>query len=504
MIKVRRVLISVWNKKGLLEFARKLKKFNVEIISTGKTAALLKKGGLEVKKVSALTSFPEILSGRVKTLHPRVFGGILVNKRHPLHMEEIRNHEIDPIDMVVVNFYPFRRMVKEKLTFDQMLEYIDIGGPAMLRAAAKNFKNVMPISSPLQYRRIIDDLEANKGMVSENLSREFACEVFRITKEYDAAIFSFLKQEEVLVWDLEKTAALRYGENPHQKAGVYKLAGSNNLEYVQLQGKPLSFNNLCDLDAAVAIVKSFTESAAAIIKHASPCGVACNKKLNRAYEDAYKCDPVSSFGGVVGFNRKVDGKTAQKILKTDFKECIIAPSYSKEALKLFSAKKNIRVLEINLSKTINNKDIKRTVFGYLIQDNNNAILEKHQMKVVSKRKPTQREIADLLFAWRVVKFVKSNAIVVAKNGTTLGIGAGQPSRVGSVKIAIGNAARSVHGGVLASDGFFPKPDSIKLMKKYGIKAIIQPGGSIKDPDIIELCNKSNLAMVFTGLRHFRH
>ncbi len=504
MIKVRRALISVWNKKGLLEFARKLKKFNVEIISTGKTAALLTKGGVPVKKVSSLAEFPEILSGRVKTLHPKIFGGILANKRNPLHMEEMRNLEIDSIDMVIVNFYPFRRMLKEKLTFDQMMEYVDIGGPAMLRAAAKNFKNTIPVSSPSQYRRIIDELENQKGMLNEATSRDFACEIFRLTKEYDAAIFSFLKKQDMLVWDMEKSASLRYGENPHQKAGLYRLSGTEGVEYTQIQGKPLSFNNLCDLDTAFAIVKSFNEPAVAVLKHSSPCGVACNKKLNRAYESAYKCDPISSFGGIVGVNRKIDGKTAQKILKSDFKECIIAPSYSKEALKLFSAKKNLRVLEMNFSKVANNKDIKRTIFGYLIQDNNTAILEKNQMKVVTKRKPTQREMTDLLFAWRVVKFVKSNAIVVAKGGATLGIGGGQPSRVGSVKIAIANASKPVKGAVLASDGFFPKPDSVKLIKRYGIKAIIQPGGSIKDQSIIELCNKLKLSMVFTGIRHFRH
>ncbi|MCD6583184.1 MAG: bifunctional phosphoribosylaminoimidazolecarboxamide formyltransferase/IMP cyclohydrolase [Candidatus Omnitrophica bacterium] len=504
MLKIRRALISVWDKRGIIDFAKKLKSLNIEIISTGKTASLLRRSKIDVKTVYSITSFPEILSGRVKTLHPRVFGAILANKKHPLHMEDLKNLGIEPIDMVVVNFYPFPKMVKEKVSFDQMLEYIDIGGPAMLRAAAKNFKNVACVSSPQQYRRIIEELEKNRGMLKEEALRELACEVFRITKDYDTAIYGFLKKREVLVWDLEKISHLRYGENPHQKGELFKLSTEEGVGFRQIQGKHLSFNNLLDLDTALSLVKDFNEPTVTIIKHTSPCGVAQDKKLFRAFLKAHQADPVSSFGGIVGLNRKVDGKTAKEVLKSDFKECIIAPSYSKEALRLFSSKRNLRIIEGNFVKSTKYKDIRRIVFGYLLQDPDEVTCEKNLLKVVTKKKPTDKEWKDLLFAWRVVKFVKSNAIVIAKNRITLGIGGGQPSRVGAVELAIKRAYKSPKGAVLASDGFFPKTDSIKLMKKCGIRSIIQPGGSIRDKEIIEICNKLNISMVFTGIRHFRH
>ena len=500
MLKIRRALISVWDKKGIVEFARSLQKLNIEIISTGKTASLLKKSGIKVTKVSDLTSFPEILSGRVKTLHPKIFGAVLANKRHPLHMEELKNLDIGPIDMVVVNFYPFKKMVREGLSLDMVLEYIDIGGPALLRAGAKNFRNVACVSSPSQYKKIIEELEKNKGSLTEETLKELAIEVFRCTQEYDAYIYNFLLGKEVIIWELEKLLNLRYGENPHQEANLYRLVGQPILNFKQIQGKTLSFNNFLDLDTAITLAKEFSSPCSVLVKHASPCGVAIDKKLSSAFLKAFKADTVSSFGAIVGLNKKVDGKTAQYILKSGFKECIIAPSFSKEALKLFSQKRNMRVIQAEDNQKIDLSDIKKTVFGYLIQKEKKI---EESWQVVTKKKPTEREWEDLKFAWCVVKYVKSNAIVVAKNKVSLGIAGGQPSRVGAVKIALENAGKK-RGMVLASDGFFPFPDSVELAKKYGVKAIIQPGGSIKDKEIIKLCDQYKISMVFTGERVFRH
>ena len=504
MLKIRSALISVWDKKGVIEFAKRLNNLNIAIVSTGKTASLLLKSGITTKTVSSLTSFPEILSGRVKTLHPRIFGGILANKKHPLHMEELKNFSIEPLDMIVVNFYPFKAMLKENINFDQMLEYIDIGGPSMLRAGAKNFKNVACISSPLQYKKVIEELEKNKGMLSEETLRELAAEVFRLTKDYDTFIYSFLKKKETFVLDLERVTRLRYGENPHQKANLYRLLDKNHFEFQQLQGKFLSFNNYADLDAAFNLIREFHEPTAVIIKHGTPCGVASDKKLHKAFIKAYKSDPLSSFGGIIALNRKVDGKTAKAILKSDFKECVIAPSYAKEATKALSSKKNVRLIEANFSKIPEYRDVRKTVFGYLIQDDDATLFEKGNLRIVTKKKPTEREMHNLIFAWKVAKHVKSNAIVLAKDDVTLGIGGGQPSRVGALRLAIKNSLKSPRGAVLASDGFFPQPDSIKLMKRYGIKAAIQPGGSIKDHEIIKLCDTQKISMIFTGIRHFRH
>lgn len=504
MLKIRRALISVWDKKGIAEFAKKLAEFGIEIVSTGKTAILLRRAGVSVKEVATLTSFPEILSGRVKTLHPKVFGGILANKKHPLHMEEMRNLGIQPIDMVVVNLYPFVEMAKEKLSWDEMIEYIDIGGPSMIRAAAKNFKNVVCINDSRQYKLILGELQKNKGFVSEQILKGLAENAFYATKEYDNAIYNYFKGKNVFSWNLEKTHSLRYGENPHQKGALYKVVDLNNIKFKQFQGKALSYNNFLDLDNAIQQVKELSEPAAVIVKHASICGVGVDKKLASAYKKAYLCDKLSSFGGIIALNRKVDKETAHQILKSEFKECIIATSYSKEALKIFSTKKNFRVLEVDFTQKIDFKDVKTTVFGYLIQDRDSLILDKSDLKVVTQRKPTQREFKDLIFAWKVVKWVKSNAIVIAKNYSVLGIGGGQPSRVGAVKIALNKAKMFPRSSVLASDGFFPKEDSIKIVYKKGIKAIIQPGGSIKDKDVIEACDRLGISMIFTGIRHFRH
>jgi len=504
MLKIRRALISVWDKKGLLEFAKKLAQFNVEIISTGKTANLLHKGGVPVKEVSSVTSFPEILSGRVKTLHPKIFGGILANKKHPLHIEEIHNLGIQPFDMVVVNLYPFVEKTREKMSWDDIIEYIDIGGPSLLRAAAKNFKNVAVISSAAQYKAVLAELEQTKGFILPETLKTLAQTAFYVTKEYDNAIYNYFRGKDILTWNLEKIHSLRYGENPHQKGGLYKKINGTAVPFKQLQGKELSYNNFLDLDTAMNMARCFLQPAAAIVKHASLCGVGIDKRLAGAYKKAYFTDPVSSFGGIVGLNRKVDKETARQIIKTDFKECIIAPSYSKEALKLFVAKKNLRIVEADFNAKFDNNDVKTTLFGLLIQNRDTATLDKNNLKIVTARKPTARELKDLLFAWKVVKLVKSNAIVIAKNSSILSIGAGQPSRVGSVKIALANSCGSLKSAVMASDGFFPKEDGVKIAYKKGIKAIIQPGGSIKDDDIIKTCNTLGIAMIFTGIRHFRH
>lgn len=504
MLKIRRALISVWDKKGIAEFAKKLAEFNIEIISTGKTATLLRRAGVVVKEVVTLTSFPEILSGRVKTLHPKVFGGILANKKHPLHMEEIRSLGISPIDMVVVNFYPFIEKAKEKLGWDEMIEYIDIGGPSMLRAAAKNFKNVACISKFQQYKVISNELKANKGFISEQVLKGLAEDAFYVTKEYDNAIHNYFKGKDVLSWNLEESRSLRYGENPHQEGALYRVVDSKNIKFKQFQGKELSYNNFLDLDTAIGQVKEFNEPAAVIVKHSSVCGVGVDKQLATAYKKSYATDKLSSFGGIIALNRKVDKESACQILKSEFKECVIAPSYSKESLKVFSAKKNLRILEADFSQKSDFKEIKTTIFGQLIQDKDNLVSDKNSLKIVTQKKPTSRELKDLIFAWKVVKWVKSNAIVVAKNGSVLGIGGGQPSRVGAVKIALSKAQNSLCSAVLASDAFFPKEDSIKVAHRKGIKAIIQPGGSIKDKDIIKVCDKLGISMVFTGTRHFRH
>jgi phosphoribosylaminoimidazolecarboxamide formyltransferase/IMP cyclohydrolase len=518
MVKIKRALISVSDKTGILDFAKELSKFGVEILSTGGTAKLLRENNIPVKEVSEYTGFPEMLDGRVKTLHPKIHGGLLALRDNPEHMKTIEEHGIGLIDMVVVNLYPFEKTTqKPGVTIEEAIENIDIGGPSMLRSAAKNHRSVAVICNPGRYNQVIEELKKNKGALPEDLMRDLAIEVYGRTSQYDGTIHNYLKnyfggqKEESgfpkeFTLSFEKIQDLRYGENPHQKAAFYKekfrTKGLINIK--QLQGKELSFNNILDLNAAFELVKEFEKPAAVIVKHNNPCGVAEDKTLDKAYLAAWKCDQLSAFGGIVALNRKMDLATAKVVAKSGFLECIIAPGFDKEALALFKDKKNLRLLESYDLSPINEPDLKRISGGLLLQDKDLATLDKKNLKVVTKKKPTKQDMESLIFGWKVAKHVKSNAIILTKGTKTIGIGAGQMSRVDSVFIATKKAGKQTAGAVLASDAFFPKEDAIQLAAKYKIKAIIQPGGSIADEAIIKMADKHKIAMVTTGMRHFRH
>jgi phosphoribosylaminoimidazolecarboxamide formyltransferase / IMP cyclohydrolase len=519
MIKIRRALISVSDKAGILDFARELKKFGVEILSTGGTAKLLRDGGIEAKEVSEYTGFPEMLDGRVKTLHPKIHAGLLALRENSEHMNTLKEHNIGLIDMVVVNLYPFEKTIqKPGVTMNEAIENIDIGGPSMLRSAAKNNRSVAVICNPARYGEIIEELRKNKGALPEGLLKDLAVEVFGRTSQYDAAIHGYLKKQktedrgqmtelpENLILEFTKIQGLRYGENPHQKAAFYKEKGKQKglINARQLQGKELSFNNILDLNSAFELVKEFSRPAAVVVKHNNPCGVAEGSSLDKAFVSAYKCDPLSAFGGIVALNRKMDLKTARIIAKSGFLECIIAPGYDKESLALFKDKKNLRLLELNELESIEEPDLKRVSGGLLLQDKDTQTLDEKNLKIVTKKKPSKSELDSLIFGWKVAKHVKSNAIILTKGAKTVGIGAGQMSRVDSVYIATKKAGDSAKGSMLASDAFFPKEDAIALAAKFKIKAIIQPGGSIADEEIIKACDKHKIPMVFTGIRHFRH
>ncbi|OGW85821.1 MAG: bifunctional phosphoribosylaminoimidazolecarboxamide formyltransferase/IMP cyclohydrolase [Omnitrophica bacterium RIFCSPLOWO2_01_FULL_45_10] len=534
-MKIKRALISVSDKAGLEDIVKALSKFGVEILSTGGTANVIRSLGVPVKDVSEYTGFPEMLDGRVKTLHPKIHGGLLALRENKLHMETLAKHGIGLIDMVVVNLYPFEKTVaKEGVHLEEAIENIDIGGPSMLRSAAKNYRSVLVVCDPADYKRVIEDIEKNNGDVSRELLFELGMKVFERTSSYDRAIFEYLerqlrgsgigyrvsgiereKTEEefpaVLNLKFNKLQDLRYGENPHQKAAFYKdesVAEASVASAVQLHGKELSFNNIIDLNAALEIVKEFDEPAAAIIKHTNPCGTAVRKALKQAYIDALDCDRLSAFGSIVGFNKEVDLDVAMTILKeADFVECIIAPSYEKTALENLRAKKNLRLLEVrdfSSKPKIYDRDYKKVVGGILVQDRDIARLKESDLKVVTRLKPTKEELTSLLFGWVVAKHVKSNAIVLCQGTKTVGVGAGQMSRVDSVMIACQKAKERSKGSTLASDAFFPKEDGIELAAKSGIKAIIQPGGSIRDAEVIKTADRCGIAMVFTGVRHFKH
>jgi phosphoribosylaminoimidazolecarboxamide formyltransferase/IMP cyclohydrolase len=518
MNKVRRALISVSDKAGILDFAKELNKFGVEILSTGGTAKLLRENNIPVKEVSEYTGFPEMLDGRVKTLHPRIHAGLLALRENNEHMETLKKHNIGLIDMVVVNLYPFEKTTqKPGVSIAEVIENIDIGGPSMLRSAAKNHQSVAVICNPARYPQVIEELKQNNGAISEATMCELGIEVFSHTSRYDAAIYNYLSDHfrlqkgsagspHDLTFSFEKIQELRYGENPHQKAAFYREKGKTRglINAKQLQGKELSFNNILDLNSAFELVKEFKNPAAVIVKHNNPCGVAEDKTLEKAYLEAWKCDKLSAFGGIVALNRKMDLKTAKVVAKSGFLECIIAPGYDKEAQELFKDKKNLRLLECYDLEPIAEGDFKRISGGLLLQDKDLDTLNMNELKVVTKIKPTKSQMESLIFAWKVAKHVKSNAIILCRGTKTVGIGAGQMSRVDSVFISTKKAGKSALGSVLASDAFFPKEDAIELAAKYKIKAIIQPGGSIADEAIIKMADKKKIAMVTTGMRHFRH
>jgi len=519
MVKIKRALISVSDKTGVLELAKELNKFGVEILSTGGTAKLFRENNIPVKEVSEYTGFPEMLDGRVKTLHPKIHAGLLALRENSEHMKTIQEHNIGLIDMVVVNLYPFEKTTqKPGVKIEEVIENIDIGGPSMLRSAAKNHQSVAVICNPARYAQVIEELKKNKGSLPENLLRDLGVEVFGRTSQYDGAIYAYLRQHLLakneskaefpaqLSLNFEKIQELRYGENPHQKAAFYKEKGKSKglINLKQLQGKELSFNNILDLNAAFELVKEFSNPAAVIVKHNNPCGVAEDKALDKAFLAAWKCDSLSSFGGIVALNRRMDLKTAKLVAKSGFLECIIAPGFAPEAVELFKEKKNLRLLESFDLEPIAEPEFKRVSGGLLVQDKDLQTLDLNNLKVVTKKKPSKKEIESLIFAWKVAKHVKSNAIVLTIGTKTVGIGAGQMSRVDSVMIVRKKSGKLAKDSCLASDAFFPKEDAVIEAAKAGVKAMIQPGGSIADAEIIKACDKHKVAMVFTGIRHFRH
>ena len=496
-----RALISVFNKNGILPLAKFLESKGVEIVSTGGTFKYLKENGVNVIDVTNVTNFPEMLDGRVKTLHPNIHGGILSIRSNKEHMETISKHNIVPIDYVIVNLYPFFEKVKESLTFEEKIEFIDIGGPSMLRAAAKNFQDVVVISDVNDYDQVINEINTN-GSVSLKTKKHLAGKVFNLTAAYDAAISNFLLDEEYpeyLTISYQKKQNLRYGENPHQSACVYgsttRKGAMNSFDV--LNGKELSFNNFKDVDIAWKAVSDFTEPACCALKHNTPCGFAIGEDCYDAYIKAYNVDKMSIFGGIVSFNRTVDAKIANELVKI-FLEVIAAPEYTQEALDILKTKKNLRVIKFN-SKPTNTHGIVSVDGGIMIQSED--VNQKEEFNIVTDVKPTQQQIKDMLFAQKVVKYVKSNAIVVANNGVAVGIGGGQVNRVWPTEGAL---KRGVGATVLASDAFFPFRDVVDIAAKYGIKAIIQPSGSIRDQESIDACNEHKIAMVFTGVRHFKH
>ncbi|MBO0469018.1 bifunctional phosphoribosylaminoimidazolecarboxamide formyltransferase/IMP cyclohydrolase [Enterococcus sp. DIV0242_7C1] len=510
----RRALVSVSDKTGIVSFVEGLIAQGIEIISTGGTKATLDQAGLPTLSIDEVTGFPEMMDGRVKTLHPNIHGGLLGRRDMPSHMEAMEQHDIRPIDFVCVNLYPFKETIlKENVTEEEAIENIDIGGPSMLRSAAKNHQAVTVVVDPADYPLILSELKEN-GQTALSTRKKLAAKVFRHTAAYDALIAEYLTElvgevePESLTLTYELKQSLRYGENSHQQATFYQDALPTAFSIAsakQLHGKELSYNNIRDADAAIRISREYSEPAVVAVKHMNPCGIGIGQTIDEAYQYAYEADPVSIFGGIIVLNREVDTPVAEKMHQL-FLEIIIAPSFSEEALELLSKKKNLRLMTLDFSKKDQAlKDEKISVLGGLLIQNQDVISEtKGDWQVVTKRAPSEKEIAALEFAWKAVKHVKSNAIVVANNHQTLGIGAGQMNRVGSVQIAIEQAGTAIEEAVLASDAFFPMGDSVAYAGDHGIKAIIQPGGSIKDQESIDMADKYGIAMVFTDVRHFRH
>ncbi len=519
-IAVKQALISVSDKSGLVDFARALSDRGVRILSTGGTARALIENGITVTEVGDYTGFPEMLDGRVKTLHPKIHGGILARREVPEHLSAIERAGIEPIDMVVVNLYPFAQTVaRPDCTLAEAVENIDIGGPTMVRAAAKNYPGVAVVTDPGDYGTVMVELEARRGALTLETRFELAKKAFAHTAAYDAAIGNYLTGLDAdgragtfpdrLTLQWQKAQAMRYGENPHQQAAFYRDATpppGSLAQYTQLQGKELSYNNIADADAAWECVKTFAGTACVIVKHANPCGAAETGDCLTAYERAFATDPTSAFGGIIAFNRAVDGRTAEAVAK-QFVEVVIAPEVSAEARTAFASKTNVRVLAVPMGHDVQAYDFKRVGGGLLVQTPDAKNVERAELKVVTRRAPSDAEWSDLLFAWRVAKYVKSNAIVFCGDGRTLGVGAGQMSRVDSARIAAikaQNAGLSLAGSVVASDAFFPFRDGVDVVAQAGAKAVIQPGGSVRDDEVIAAADELGIAMVFTGVRHFRH
>lgn len=556
-VKIERVLISVSNKEGIVDFARTLQGVGAEIISTGGTFKKLEEAGIEVKKVEEVTGFPEMMNGRVKTLHPYIHGGILADRSNEDHIKEVSNLKIKLIDMVVVNLYPFKETIsKENVTLEEAIENIDIGGPTMIRSAAKNYKGVAVVVDPADYEAIQAELMKNGGYIDLGTLFRLSVKAFQHTCEYDSVIFNYLKNEtekfdrsDISIRDyldidcggtagesennfrdsnsnlksgldlsLKKIQDLRYGENPHQKASYYKYMDSGEDNFTgarQLQGKELSYNNILDSNAAFSIVKEFAIPCVAVIKHSNPCGAATAETIDGAYKKAYQCDPVSAFGSVVACNMKWTAEAA-KFMIDKYVEVLIAPDYDAEALKILTEKKNLRILKINFNLSAYTEkissdnfrpekvDIKSVDGGLLVQDLDEGTDNKKDMEVVTTIQPGSDQWNDIIFSWQIVKSVKSNAIVLAADSSTIGIGAGQMSRIDAAELAIKKSNGRCGGSIMASDAFFPFEDVAELAAKNGIAVIIQPGGSIRDKEVIESCNKNKIPMIFTGKRHFRH
>lgn len=519
MGKIKTALISVSDKNGIVEFAKFLSENKVEILSTGGTARLLKEKGIPVTLVSEYTGFPEMMDGRVKTLHPKIHGGLLAKRDDPNHLKAMDEHGIKLIDMLIVNLYPFEETVaREDCSLEKAVENIDIGGPSMVRSAAKNYKDVTVVVNPERYEKLVKEMKDNNFSLGERLKFILAQEAFAHTARYDSLISNFLKDKlesegpvfpKNFFLPLKKKQDLRYGENSHQGAALYMEAqkisnGIINAE--QIQGKELSFNNFMDLDAALGVIVDFKETASVVIKHTNPCGVALDDNPLEAYKKAREADPVSAFGGIIGFNKTVDKPTAEEIITT-FVEAVIAPDFEDEALKILSKKKNIRVMKLPMDNEKTNEnllDVKRISGGFLIQNKDEIDLIESQLKVVTQKQPSEDQWKALRFAWKVAKHVKSNAIVYTLKDRTVGIGAGQMSRVDSTKIAIEKARTSLKGTAMASDAFFPFRDAIDTAAEQGVEAIIQPGGSIRDGEVIAAADEHKMVMVFTGVRHFKH
>ncbi len=504
----RLALLSVSNKTGLIDLARSLvEEFNFDLISSGGTAQALKDAGLPVTKVADYTGSPEILGGRVKTLHPRIHGGILARRDVPQDITDLENNQIRPIDLVVVNLYPFEETIaKPGVTLLEAVEQIDIGGPAMLRASSKNFAHLTVLCDPAQYDEYLEELRQNNGVASLEFRQKAALKGFSHTASYDQAIASYLSEAQQYNLSGTQLQSLRYGENPHQPATWYQTGATPTgwAAATKLQGKELSYNNLVDLEAARRIIAEFTDTpAATIIKHTNPCGTALGSTISEAYQKAFNADSTSAFGGIVALNRPIDAATASELTKT-FLECVVAPSCDAEAQEILAKKSNVRVLTLDDLSSGPKDTVKAIAGGFLVQASDDVIADASQWQIVTKRQPTDSELAELVFAWKVCKHVKSNAIVVTSDRTTLGVGAGQMNRVGSVKIALEQAGEKAKGAILASDGFFPFDDSVRTAAAAGITAIVQPGGSLRDKDSIKAANELGLLMVLTGVRHFLH